>query len=38
MSRNSAVLGAGLSADLSRQLRAYVDYDTRLSSDLRRST
>ncbi|MBM4149937.1 MAG: autotransporter outer membrane beta-barrel domain-containing protein, partial [Lentisphaerae bacterium] len=33
LSRDSAVLGAGFSADLSRQLRAYVDYDTRLSGD-----
>jgi outer membrane autotransporter protein len=33
ISRDSAVLGAGLSAELNRQTRAYVDYDTRLNSD-----
>jgi len=30
---DSAVLGAGLSADLNRQTRVYVDYDTRLNRD-----
>jgi len=31
--RDSAMLGAGLATDITRQLRAYVDYDTRLNSD-----
>jgi outer membrane autotransporter protein len=33
ISRDSALLGAGLSADLSSQLRAYADYNARVSSD-----
>jgi len=31
--RDSAVLGVGLSGDLSKHTRVYVDYDTRLNSD-----
>ncbi len=33
VSRESAVLGAGLYADLNKQTRVYLDYDTRLNSD-----
>ncbi|MEN6426171.1 MAG: autotransporter domain-containing protein [Phycisphaerales bacterium] len=33
ISRDSAVLGAGLSAEMSKRTRAYLDYDTRLNSD-----
>jgi fibronectin-binding autotransporter adhesin len=33
ISRDSAVLGAGLHTDLNRQMRVYLDYDIRLSSD-----
>lgn len=33
ISRDSAVLGAGLCAEMNRQTRVYVDYDTRLNSD-----
>jgi len=33
ISRDSAVLGFGLSAEISRQVRAYLDYDARLNSD-----
>ena len=33
IARDSAVLGAGLSANFGKQTRAYVDYDTRFNSD-----
>jgi outer membrane autotransporter protein len=33
ISRDSAVLGAGLHTDLNRQMRVYLDYDIRLNSD-----
>ena len=33
IARDSALLGAGLSTDITKRLRAYVDYDARLNSD-----
>jgi T5SS/PEP-CTERM-associated repeat protein len=33
IARESVLLGAGISADLNKQTRAYVDYDIRLNSD-----
>jgi outer membrane autotransporter protein len=33
ISRDSAVLGAGVSVDMSATARVYVDYDTRLNRD-----